>query len=458
MTTVSVERIDYLHEYQFAADELQRVQSQHLNSTGLSMQREDVDARFFQSMHDADDDDLVKRLNQQPGLITLAEILRILSQRHGLKMVIDFHGESISIANLCENFYEAACSNHYWTLVRRMADLLGKVDTRLEDTLLEIIIRQKRLAVGRAYSEEATFSKPTSTVKIISVMHEYGGKTPAESALSQEILLHLGLLLKSEPDLFQNILTLRLWHFIQLLVGKVGRDNNSSFGEAYETLLSTPPSGVLALLREVLGSLSHQVADFHQQEMLSASGIPAIKPIAKDKTLNIDTATQDWDEWRNKTGGLIRLTPQFYKDVWFLLTRCNGLVIGDKFSLGSRIGAEITHDSTPGEHGFALLIESELNNIESPAYRQLNIELLETLIDVLQENPQLKVEGDLTLDIIIGYAVRISWQDQHEGNYDEQREHAWHAFYSLDPNQCKQAFVESIWHLLTSEQTEKQAN
>lgn len=450
-TTASIERIDYLHDYQLSDRNINRIQRIELHSNLMSSQGQAMDALEIQHLKEAGDNVLIERLNQPSDPVQLAEILRILTQRHGLDYVIAFHAQSLTLGDLCENYYESACSSHHWSLVRRMADLLSKIDSRVEDTLLEIIIHQKRLAVGRAYSDKATFSRPQINARIISIMREFTGKTPAESTLTQEILLHLGLLFKSEAQLFKNILTLRVWHFIQLLVAKTGREYQLPFGEAYERLLALPPSRVLSMLREVLDSLHDQEEDLHKQELLTASVLPSVKPESNEESLISGPKTGNWDAWRKEKGGLIRQTPQFYKDIWHLLARCNGLVIGDKYDLGSRIGAEITHDSTAGERSFALLVEGELNNIDSPAYRQLNIELMETLVSVLKKNPNLKVEGDLTFDIIIGYAVRISWQAGHEGIYYDQREQAWDAFYHLSPIETKQAYVDAIWHLLISE-------
>lgn len=457
MTTSSVERINYLHDYEFAEPLSERIEAYQIAPEQLHKKGRGFNAQESLAMNELDDEALVLHLQQDISPNALVEVLHILYQRHGLHYVIDFHGDKLTLEALCENYYEFACDSHAWSLVRRMADLLAKVDTRIEDTLLEIIVRQKRLAVGRAYSDKATFSKPQNTDSIIAVLREFGGRTPAESVLSQEIILHLGHLLKSEPELFKNILTLRVWHFIQLLVAKTGREQDLSFAEAYEELITLAPNKIMGMLRVVLGSFDHQVQDLHQQELLNASGISSTRPHHLDVGLENESDTTDWNEWRIKTGGLIRLKPKFYKNLWKLLTRSNGLVIGDKYNLGNRIGAEITHDSTSGERSFALLIEGELNNIDSPAYRQLNIELLKTLVIVLKENPHLKIEGDLTLDIIIGYAVRISWQTQHEGNYDEQREMAWDAFYRLSPKQARQAFVEAIWHLLRSSQLNLEA-
>ena len=452
VTTASIERIDYLHNYNFDESALQVVTRQQMLTHETASESLPQNALEFLAINEATDESLIIRLAEHVNPLVTAEVLRVLYNRHGLQFEFKFRGEVTTVGTLCENYYDMACSAHNWSLVRRMAYLLGKVDSRIEDSLLEIIIRQKRLAVGRAYDERATFSRPHSNESIMAVIKEYGGKAPAQDILAQEILLHLGYLLKTEPELFENILTLRLWHFIQLLVSKTGLEKKQNFGMAYEYLLTMPPNGILNMLREVLGSLSNQLENLHNQELLEASGIPSVKPDAMDDDSRNSAGISDWEDWRKKTGSLVRLSPQFYNDIWHMLTRCNGLVIGDKYSLGSRIGSEITHDSTAGERSFDLLIEAEINNIDSPAYRQLNIELIETLNYFLKENPQLNVAGDITLDIIIGYAVKLSWQSAHKGNYDEQREKAWNAFYHLSPKEMHNAFVEAIWHLLTSQQ------
>lgn len=450
MTTSSIERIDYLHNYQFDEYQLSRYQLQKKAENSLEFDSRKMNALTFQQIIDATDEQLIQRLQLDRDPIALTEILRQLVQRKGLDYEIEWQHKTCSLRQVCDEYYDVACTQHQWSLVRRMADLLDKIDSRIEDTLLEIIISQKRLAVGRAYSDKAILSKPLNSDAILAAIRQFGGKTPAESMIAQEVLLHLGHLLKSEPELFQNILTIRVWHFVQLLVAKIGRDQNLPFGEAYEHLLTLAPNQILSFLREVLATLNVQEDGMHQQEMLIASTLPSVKPDSVDINLESSEVTTDWNEWRQNTGGVIRLQSQFYKDIWYLLTRCSGLVIGDKYDLGSRVAAEITHDSTAGESSFAFLIEGELNNIDSPAYRQLNIELLGTLIGVLKQNSQLTVTGDITLDIIIGYAVRIAWQSGHQGNYDEQRELAWDAFYRMTPDQCHKAYVESIWHLLST--------
>jgi phosphorylase kinase alpha/beta subunit len=159
---------------------------------------------------------------------------------------------------------------------------------------------------------------------------------------------------------------------------------------------------------------------------------------------------EDWGHWREQMGLIGKLTPKFYKNIWHLLQQCNGLVIGDKYSIQSRIGAELTLDSTAGEHNFALSVDTLLQSIHAPDYRQLNIEAIESISRILHESPKLRVDNDLILDVLIGHAVRIAWK-KFNGleNYDERRGEAWHAFYKLSPKETDNAFIEAFIYLLT---------
>lgn len=450
MTTTNVERIDYLHDYQFENPPLCCTEYGDNGNAGNGTSLPVESAADLKQLKDMNDGQLIDRLKGQSDYRQPVDVLRELYDRHGGDHVLNLGDVSIPLSRLCEGSYETACNRHDWLLVRQVADLLDKVDTRIEDSLLEIIVHQKQLAVGRAYSERAIFDKPQENHIVVAAMRSFGGKTPAEVILSQEILIHLGMLLRHSPQLFEGILTLRVWQFIQLLVAKTGREQDLPFAKAYMALLSFPPSRILSMLREVLESIGDQMQGMQQQELIHASGIPDNKPVLGEVGPVPEEDVDDWNQWRIKQGGLLRLSNHFYKGVWHVLSRCKGLVIGDKYSMGCRIGTEITHDSTAGERSFALLVESELINIASPEYRFLNIELIETLIKVFRENPELTVDDDLTLDVIIGHAVRLRWQSVHEGAYDEQRQQAWADFYRESPQEVSEAFVESIWHLLIS--------
>ncbi|MDD2829483.1 MAG: glycoside hydrolase family 15 protein [Sulfuricurvum sp.] len=356
-------------------------------------------------------------------------------------------------SSMSHQLYEAATTSHSWSVMRRMSDLIGSYDDRIEDALIDIVIRQKRLAVGRAYSEQATFSKPHDSMAIIKTISEFCGDNLAERVLTQEILLHLGELIRHEPELFTNMLTLRTWYFVQLLVGHISREEHLAMGDAYQRLLDLPPHAIYNRLRNILKSFALEVTQLIDQENLHASGVSTLEGIAMAPLENTPSDIENWHLWREQMGMVGNLTSLFYKNVWHLLQQCKGLVIGDKYSIQSRIGADLTLDSTAGEQNFALRIDSLLQGIHAPDYRQLNIEAIESLSRLLRQSPELHINNDLILDVLIGHAVRIAWK-QYKGleHYDEERGLAWESFYKLSPRESDKAFAEAFIYLLTPEE------
>ncbi|HQR73293.1 MAG TPA: glycoside hydrolase family 15 protein [Sulfurovum sp.] len=346
-------------------------------------------------------------------------------------------------------FYtESAVLWHDWSAIRDLAESNGRYDDRLEDVLLDIIIRQKRLAVGRAYSEKATFSQPSESRAIVQTIKEFCGNNRAESTLTQEIILHLGYLIRSEPELFEHILTLRTWYFIQLLVGKISREQHLPMGEAYERLLGLAPHLIYNCVRDILKSFSQEVKSLLTMENLHSQGTAFITSVQTTPMLDEADGVKEWARWREERGMVGAFSQTFYKDIWYVLRQCSALVIGEKFNKQNRMGAEFTLDATAGERSFALKIDALLQSIAAPDYRQLNIEALESLVRLFRQNPQLYLQDDLILDVLIGHAVRVAWQKHHHGNYDEHRAWAWEAFYKLSPSQTDEAFIEAFMYLL----------
>jgi phosphorylase kinase alpha/beta subunit len=61
-------------------------------------------------------------------------------------------------------------------------------------------------------------------------------------------------------------------------------------------------------------------------------------------------------------------------------------------------------------------------------------------------NPQVRFDDDLALDVVIGHAVRVGWQQQHPEqpaeDYPSHKAEAWDGFYRSSPAQCRR------WQLL----------
>lgn len=347
------------------------------------------------------------------------------------------------------NEYLSASKNHDWKKVRQGSQTLNLFDNRLENALLEMVIRGKRLAVGRAYSSKAVLTKPQECSHILSLIDEYCGANRAEKSLTQEIILHLGHLIRNQPKLFENIITIRTWYFVQLLVSMIAKKRNLPIGDAYETLISLAPHEIYNALREILQSFNYEVKEMINNENLQVSSSIDLQSIDSSSSEFDIEEVEDWEAWRKATGMIPRLSPKFYKGVWYLLQQCSGLIIGDKYNLENRIGHELTLDTTAGERNFALKVESLIHSIEYAEYRQLNIELLESLSEFFRQNLQMKIESDLMLDVLIGHAVRISWEKKFGNeNYDEQKSRAWSEFYKCSVQETHKAFIEAFMHLL----------
>lgn len=405
----------------------------------------EADAQQLSMLEALDDAALIGMLFDTKNDDFTVDAIELLWQRGGAAAAIETPHGKMTLKTFAEQLYDHLCACRRWGALRRLADLLHRYDNRLEDVLLDIIIRQKRLAVGRAYFEKATFSRPMESSAIVETIYAYCGDSPAETVLTQEIILHLGHLIRNEPELFTHQVTLRTWYFVQLLVSRISREKNLGMGDAYNTLLCLPPHEILRRLREVLHAFASERQRMIELENLRASGTENLNAAPRITEL---TQVENWMQWRHDAGLVGHHSKRFYKDVWYMLQQCSALVIGDKYNITNRLGSEQTLDTTAGEQSFELRVDALLQTIHAPEYRQLNIEAIESLAWLFKQNPDLHVDSDIVLDVLIGHAVRIAWSERHgDAHYHEQRAQAWESFYRLSPSDTERAFIEAFRYL-----------
>ncbi len=419
LSTAAVERIDDLHGFTFKDMEL------HSESYGFCTSEQEreimppLSAQELQEIENQDDGSLADTLQKSSNRRVQAHVLGVLWRRHGAEFEIFVNDEKRPLYTLTKMLYEVATACHDWAVVRRIADITGKYDDRLEDVLLDIVIGQNRLVVGQTYNPKATISKPMETTAIVKIIAEFCDNNTAERALTQEMILHLGSLIRTNPEFFENTLTLRTWHFVQLLVGQISHQTQMSMEDSYEFLLGLAPHEIYNRLHSIINTLTDNETD---------KKIDAIQ-------------TDDWASWRKESGMFSHYSSKFYKAIWYMLQQCEGIVIGDKHNVKNRMNSELTLDVTAGERSFELRVDNLLQSIERSDYRHLNIEVIESLARVFRKNPKMNVERDLILEDLITQAVRVSWQS---GNYEEQSKEAWEAFYKLSPKETDKAFIEAF--------------
>jgi phosphorylase kinase alpha/beta subunit len=471
--TAGIERIDNLHEFEFDSSSIDSLVPQHYylayaadrnhpltNNQEFLLEAETSVAILLQQLRDSDN------LYQQ------IELLHTLTKLKKLNFDTGFGGPKIkvTIADLLNEVYFKAgnfSNRPHWAIVRYAAGLLDKVEISLSDAVTDILIGGKQLTVGMAYSEDALIDRPMSHTEIIEKIDKFCREDIRDRVLTQEIIIYLGLLIKSQPTLVKGLLTLRVGYLILLLTSELAIELKMTQDEAYEKLMGLSPFEIQTRLHQVLTDYQGLGNTVFQQESLhlnqSQNQIEWIVNAVDTSSNNPPSVPIDWRYQRRKDGAINRVKRDFYPSVWRLLEHCKGITIGDKLEKRNRLDSEvILSEMTPGEKNFALRIEHLLNKIVAPEYRQLNIEALMALAALSERNPELNIAEYIVLDVLIGHAVRLAWLDIDtpkattnqfdrsafdSTNYDRYKSFAWSAFYQSSPHTCANYIVKSLQFL-----------
>ncbi|MBE9097008.1 glycoside hydrolase family 15 protein [Tychonema sp. LEGE 07203] len=449
MLTAGTERIDFMHDFEFTESPVTGAAE---TRSYLSYNPEKTwplgHTQEFKLECETNTQFLLDSLRGSENLYEQIELLHTLVRLKGLYFDTGFGGAeaTVQVVDLLNEVYtksgeSSSQSKIQWAVIRHAAGLLDKVDISLSDAVTDILVRQKQITVGKAYSEDSVISRPGSYTEVMDKIREFCGEDIRERVLTQEILIYLGLLIKAEPQLFKGLLTLRVSYFILLLTSELARELRVTQNEAYEYLMQLSPFEIKNRLRQVLAEYEEMNQILKQQESLR------VKQPEKDIEWVVAPVSEEpqmpaggWRRKRQMEGTVNRVPKDFYPTVWGLLRHCKGLIIGDKLERRNRLDSDIIlAEMTPGEKNFALQIEHLLNKIVAPEYRQVNIEALMELAAIGRRNPELKVEEYIVLDVLVGHAVRLNWQGKHPERaekYDEDKAAAWQAFYNTSPYVC----------------------
>jgi phosphorylase kinase alpha/beta subunit len=456
--SASYEKINYLHDFEFSKASWQEAERPFFLVLPINnAQPVPLDAQLLTQWEICSDETLLKQLKTNTNLYAQLEALSLLSLRHGLDYQTDL--TNASVGDLLEEIYERAGDLHAWTIVRRCAGLLGKYDINLEQAATEILVRQHALTLGGAYSSNATLTRPADSSDILQTIRDYNDNNASKHIIIQELTIYLGMLVKSNPELFTDMHTVRVGHILQLIMVRQQRQSNCATQElAFKQILSLPPYQVFQKVKETLEDYHNTEDQLTDAETLhyegdcrklgSARFSSSIDPKSKRQIKN-------WYAWREQQGSVGRENNTFYANVWEILHHCKGLTIGEKLNSSNRLDSEITlSQSTSGEQSFTLHVNHLLNKIQAPAYRQLTVEALKAIASIIRANASLQIDDTLFTDTILDHAVRIHWLNSHPRNkkiYEQKAPLAWQAFYKLPPHKVANGILDALNHLLTSE-------
>lgn len=416
-----------------------------------SSSRSPLTAQQEQELEEIPVADLAERLWHSRSLEEQAEVLELLGRRLGpnARLQGPGSGRPVKLMALLQEVYRRALVRADWNVVRRSAGAMGLVHPRLEDALTDLLVRQKQVVVGRNYTNEALISQPLGSLSIAARIRRFGGEDGREGMLQQELLLALDGLARHEPNLLSGSLTLQLGQLLLLLTSELAAADDLSPSDAFEALCALPPHQIRRRLRAVLADVEHARAALQRKEQLHLRG--RVRWQVPDPLEELPKGG-GWLQHRKRLGALARVPRNFHAGIWDLLHHCRGIVIGDKLERRNRLeSGPLLSEKTPGERNFASLVEQLLGKIEAPEYRQLCTETLLTLIAFVTANPQVQFDDDLALDVVIGHAVRVGWQQLHPevpaADYGAHKGDAWDLFYRSSPAACRRWQLRALQQL-----------
>uniref|UniRef100_A0A6Q2YAN6 Phosphorylase b kinase regulatory subunit n=1 Tax=Esox lucius TaxID=8010 RepID=A0A6Q2YAN6_ESOLU len=395
---------------------------------------------------------LVQLLGDTRSLQDQADILYILFKDKGMEWDTRLHGTGSTVCSLLTDLYEKAGDLKHWGLIRMISGMLKKKVEELDWACSDLLAHQKHLTVGLPPEpREKTITAPIPPDKLAKLIDEASENNITIAILTQEIMVYLAMNMRTQPNLFSEMFRLRIGLIIQVMATELAQSLNCSGEEATESLMSLSPSELKVLLHHILSGKEFGVQrsvrsvdagaspaiSIHEMGNVGATkseraGISKLKsdmrmvcviweilrtpsalssgacpdivgistPIVKD------TRHGQWLRRRRLDGALNRVPVGFYQKVWKILQKCHGLSI-EGFVLPSSTTREMTVD----EIKFAVHVETVLNRVPQPEYRQLLVEailVLTMLADVEIES----VGSIIHVEKIVHIANDMFYHDQ----------------------------------------------
>ena len=399
-----------------------------------------------------------------PELMAQLEISQSLSEQFCLierlyhigeaELELQIGGQACTPKLLMEEVYVRAIEQGDWALTRRAAAWQDKYDINLEGAVTEILVRKIALSVSRQYSKHSTIRQPAGAEEILAKIKQFNADDVRAQILTQELILNLGLLIRSRFDLFANVTLIRTGQLLQLLAAHVGQQQATSADNALDVLMHQTPFEISQSLLYVLEHYADVQESLYQKECMQFDNSEQNLSLPQfEESMNPELGqAADWYQWRKINGSLGRYSKGFYEGVWDIVNQTSALVIGDQWNPKRRLEHGLCANMTRGETLFQDAVDHILNKTPLPEVRRLYYEALMVLGLIMRANPQMNSNDVMFLDVLLGHAVRLRWlaMPGHEVvAYEGEREQAWQDFYNAAPHEVANAIVQSFHYLHT---------
>uniref|UniRef100_A0A0A9Y4T2 Phosphorylase b kinase regulatory subunit n=1 Tax=Lygus hesperus TaxID=30085 RepID=A0A0A9Y4T2_LYGHE len=371
---------------------------------------------------DTEVEELLTMLRESDQLEEQGDILQYLIDTQGMEFQTGASedGSPITLKDLLKILYGKACQQKLWGLVRHTGGILGKRVEDLAKAVTDLLVRQKQVTVGMPPLNEHTITAPLPENELRQLIHLAYGDDESTAMLSQELLVYLAMFIRTEPQLFKEMLRLRIGLIIQVMATELSRNLNCSGEEASEHLLNLSPFEMKNLLHHIMSGKEFAISSASAAGHGNFSIISSKSRVSKKSQIGSILAAPDMDksitegdrqgQWlrrRRLDGALNRVPRDLYPRVWAVLERCEGIAIE-----GRVLHSNLTREMTSGELKFALEVESVLNTIPQPEYRQLVVEALMVLTLITEHNVVSNLGGIIPVENLVHKANQIFLDEQ----------------------------------------------
>ncbi|XP_005046287.1 PREDICTED: phosphorylase b kinase regulatory subunit alpha, skeletal muscle isoform [Ficedula albicollis] len=421
---------------------------------------------------------LVDQLRLCPTLQEQADILYMLHILKGPEWHTGLDSEpGPTVRELLTELYVRVGETRQWALIRYISGILKKKVEALDEACTDLLSHQKHLTVGLPPEpREKTISTPIPYEELVRLIDEASEKNLSVSVLTQEIMVYLAMYIRTQPALFAEMFRIRIGLIIQVMATELAHSLQCSAEEATENLMNLSPSDMKSLLYHILSgkefgveksvrsvdsSLTTAVSicdmeavgasrpertglvrlksEIKQQLDKRRQSLPGSKPLSlqsRDTDLKSflsaghtellgsfssmledqgskDSRQGQWQRRRRLDGALNRVPVGFYQKVWKVLQKCHGLSVE-----GFVLPSSTTREMTPGEMKFAVHVESVLNRVPQPEYRQLLVEAI-LVLTMLVDMEVHTIGGIIAVEKILHIANDLFYEEQKALGADE---------------------------------------
>ncbi|XP_030128562.4 phosphorylase b kinase regulatory subunit alpha, skeletal muscle isoform isoform X2 [Taeniopygia guttata] len=443
-----------------------------------SLQQPDLDSKshaLYAEMNLPRDEDgnvdckaLVDQLRICPTLQEQADILYMLHMLKGPEWHTGLDSEpGPTVKELLTELYVRVGEARQWALIRYISGILKKKVEALDEACTDLLSHQKHLTVGLPPEpREKTITAPIPYEELVRLIDEASEKNLSVSILTQEIMVYLAMYIRTQPSLFAEMFRIRIGLIIQVMATELAHSLRCSAREATENLMNLSPSdmknllyhilsgkefgversvhsedsslttavsicdmgaggttrpersGLVRLKSEIKQPLSLQSGDTDLRSSLSTGHTELLCKDSFSSKLeeqgSMDSRQGQWQRRRRLDGALNRVPVGFYQNVWKVLQKCHGLSVE-----GFVLPSSTTREMTPGEMKFAVHVESVLNRVPQPEYRQLLVEAI-LVLTMLVDMEVHTIGGIIAVEKILHMANDLFYEEQKALGADEQ--------------------------------------